>query len=103
MNGWAISAVIIAVVAAMILVARWLGKRACARGNHAMRTFERESFQWPSKCWSGVADSVTESRSACSRCGAGGDWEETDRHSIQSLSMGSKRWRELERTGRIEA
>lgn len=78
--------------------------KRCARVGHKPREQIRHGYAYPPRdgFFLGVADSITEERTYCARCGEDVEaWHETDRRSLQGLSMSAERWRLLKKNGRL--
>lgn len=83
----------------------WLKKRRqrkCEEAGHPLTVpYLKCYYEWPGKGFRSVADDVTIEGERC-RCGESVEEHSLDRQGIQSLSMSSDKWRQLEREGYLE-
>lgn len=77
-------------------------KRDCATQGHRMRKETRTGYSmgdYHSNC---VADNVEQEREICRDCDATWGWRTTYSSCLQGLSIDTRRYRELEKTGFIQ-
>lgn len=73
-------------------------KHNCLIEGHIFKTKRREGYVYPSKNpWRGVADDVVQERQVCKHCSKTTEWEDIERSTIHTLSMGPSAWKILRR------
>ena len=77
--------------------------RNCKKIGHDKKEIHRNVYLYPSTGYSGVADGAEQTKEVCKGffCDWSTNWEtdESTRSTINSLSMGSDKWRTLKKNG----